>query len=547
MSAKKLITPFSIALFFYVLAVLLIFPFGNHPTNDDWIFVRQVEHFLQGNYKLSALIDPAFIAQGALGSMWALVFGFSFTSLKILTVFMGAFLLWGVYKLFENTKVGESVLFAVLLLVIFNPIIFSSIPTFMTEVYFLAFFVWSLYFYQKALRNNVVKSMIVGSLCCGLSILIRQIGIVTYIAFVLSYIVSCKKRSFSSLLIATLPVIVSFFVYVHWPSYAPSKGVGFLELKSFWSRVKGIIWIGPYLSYFLLPFLLAHGQSLGRKSQVALLMVSLPLAVVLFKRDIFPLGSVFYIEGLHAKTGFRSNLSIFDSVLLKILLAYLVSLGVCSLVHFLVVEFKSFSKQPFITLNVLGMLGVLFITNDFYDRYLLAVFIPLLLLISLKLSVPLSKVSKITLAFMVFATIVLTHEYFAVQNLKWNQALALQKDTGLKAQIFLDGTYTKYVSAVERNDYTGLVDLVPGGLSYKCFVEDYTLDSGNFVSRITRGFEAIRERYMENPKIYNCKKLEGMPRIKNHLSELLYNREYFSLLYNLVGKKAFVGSFCVEE
>jgi len=42
-------------------------------------------------------------------------------------------------------------------------------------------------------------------------------------------------------------------------------------------------------------------------------------------------------------------------------------------------------------------------------------------------------------------------------------------------------------------------------------------------------------------------KPQGLLSAKKHLDELIYKDEYFSILYSIIGKRAFVGSWCDRE
>ena len=52
---------------------------------------------------------------------------------------------------------------------------------------------------------------------------------------------------------------------------------------------------------------------------------------------------------------------------------------------------------------------------------------------------------------------------------------------------------------------------------------------------------------LEKKKPYLVNKKEGFPKVKKHLDNLIYNQEYFSFLFNFVGKRAFVASWCNEN
>lgn len=540
MFTKKLIAnTFFVSALVYVVGVALVGIGGNFPVNDDWIFVRQVEYFLNGGVKLSALVDPSFVFQGFLGVLWSKIFGFSFVSLRFLTIVITLFLGLGVYRLLQHFKTTAKWQVIILLLLFFNPVVFSSSFTFMTENYFLAFFVWSLYFYVRHLKKLSLKTVLLGSLFCGLSILIRQVGLVTYIAFLMTVLFS-KKFNLKRFLVGVLSILAFGLIAFYWPRFGDKSPI--IELAYLSSRLKTIIGVLPYLSYFLLPLLLTQFTKLSRNVKLLILLVALIIVKFVYTYDLFPLGSVFYIEELHAKTGFRSNLSLFDNVGFKIILSYLMSVGIGTLIYELI--HTKFSWL--LTFTFLGMFATLLVSTDLYDRYLLPSFIPLLLLFLPRLP----KVTRITLVLTVaflLVSVFLTYDYFIIRQLKWDQATHLQEATGLKTGIFLDGTYTKFTRAKDKVDYTGLIKTMPNGLIYTCFVQDYTLDTASPVLSFITTVEELAERRLDNPKIHNRKKLEGIPRIKKHLDDLLYNKEYFSPLYNLIGKKAFVGSFCVYD
>jgi len=56
----------------------------------------------------------------------------------------------------------------------------------------------------------------------------------------------------------------------------------------------------------------------------------------------------------------------------------------------------------------------------------------------------------------------------------------------------------------------------------------------------------IDKKLIKNKKPYNVLK-KSIPRAKNNLDKMVYNQRYFSFLYDLVGKEAYVGSWCLEK
>ncbi|MFA6981604.1 MAG: hypothetical protein WC243_01085 [Patescibacteria group bacterium] len=528
--------------------------FGDFPVNDDWIFVRQVKAFLQGNFRLHAMLDPSFVAQGLLGTLWAKVFGASFISLQILTLLVTFIFVYGIYKVLRLLGARKSVAVLTLITVFFNPLIYTSAFSFMTENYFLMFFIWTLYFYLKFFYTSRYYYVLLGSFFCALSLLTRHIGLVTFIGFAMAVVLG-KKVSYSkarTILVAVAPVVVGVCVYMFWPKYgAHNLSTLFIDPELILYRVKIVLLSLHYFPCFIMPLIIGVAVDYSRKTRVVLIAASLILAVFLFRMDIFPAGNILYIESLHTKSDFRSNFSFFDNVLFKSILSILISFTCIKFLHLVAGTLNR--KKPnvvhiFLVLVFIGMFGTVFIGTDFYDRYLLPAFIPFLALFVLvfikKLSV--SKKSVLCLILVAFISIALQHEFMSTMGLKWKQAYALQKDTGYLTQIIVNDTYVNHVVSENENDYSGLIEM-RASFDPKCYVQDYTLDSGAGWQIVSEGVDNFIQRHIKNPRIYGGRKKNSMPKAKNNLDILLYNERYFSLLYDLVGKEAYVGSWCIKD
>jgi hypothetical protein len=102
------------------------------------------------------------------------------------------------------------------------------------------------------------------------------------------------------------------------------------------------------------------------------------------------------------------------------------------------------------------------------------------------------------------------------------------------------------MKAVKDNNFSGYNESPTG--DYKCYIYDYTLDTDSKFLQFTQGLnEKIENKILENPGIYGGRKPQGQPKIKNNLDKLELNERYLSLPYKLVGKNAYVGSFCPFE
>jgi len=261
---------------------------------------------------------------------------------------------------------------------------------------------------------------------------------------------------------------------------------------------------------------------------------------------VFSLGSVLYLEGLHGKSNFRSHFSLFNNVPFKSLLATLISLASIRLVLFYNQMKKLDFTSTFLLLTALGSFAILLFGNDLYERYAIPAFFStaLFFVYYFKDSIAFgTKFQWTTLILLIVISVLLQQDSMAHTRLRWSQALALQDDTGYVNSIFVDGTYKKHFAAQVRVDYTGFDSGDPSG-DTKCYVQKYYLENDTAYFRFMSGIDEWSRGFIENPEIVGAKRDRTVPSIKKHFDEVLYNEEYISPLYNLVGKKAHVGSWC---
>lgn len=560
MKSKLFRNPLFLTLILFVGGIFFIGIQGNFPINDDWIFARQVEAFLKGNWELSALIDPSFVSQGLIGYAWSKIFGYGFVQLRILTLAFTGLLLVTVYKALKVLKVPPTLHFVTLMLVAFNPLVFTSTFTYMTEIYFLTFSTLAILYYLKYFSEDKYISLLLGSLFTGLAILVRQVGIVTFIAYLLVEIYR-KRLSVIRLFVALVPVGLSIWVFSLWPRHlemsvsSSFSGLvsNLIDLDNIPERLYMMLLSIPYLAFFSLPLLYKNKKSSLKDIPMWVKVLALALFVFiadnLFRLDIFPVGSVFYVEGLHAKSNYRSYFNLFDNIIFKDFLGILISLGIVRFLLLFQNRVKLDHLSLFLLLNILGTFFIIMLGNDFYDRYLLPTFVAFLLFLVyyFRDSVDFNLKGQGFLLFLVcFMAIAHQHEYLSHTKLRWKQALALQWDTGYVNSIFVDGTYAKYFAAVKLKDYTGEMSGDPPG-EYKCYVSKYTRDTDTNLFKIASWIDQKTKSFVGNPEIYKGKRNNKIPKIKKHLDELLYNEEYFSIGFSAVGKKAYVGSWCDEE
>lgn len=512
--------------------------FGDFPVNDSWIFVRQVEAFREGIFTLSALLDPSFIAQGFLGYLWSHVFGTSFTSFKVLTLIVTLFGVFGFFKILEHLKVKKNIALLFSFILFFNPLVFTSAFTFMTDNYFLTFVIYTTLFLLRFIKAPSDKNSNMALRFIILAILVRQLGVIIGIAFIISHWLYAKKKDAVTLLSVFFAILFCLGVIHFWPRFGVNRAHILFEGPIILERLKLMFMSLAYFPIFAFPAIFA----VKHKKNLALLVLASVFAVGIFTFDVFPVGNVLYIEKLYTKSNFRTNFSLFDNIYFKTFISAVFSYAISKFI-FLVKEkkFKLKETEMFLVLSGILNFAALLISSDFYDRYLLPSFLFFLILFAHYFSKKIVSDRKVifSAALLGIISIFLTWDYSVTNDLKWRHAGMLRRTKGLVSQVDLNNTYTAYAKTRKAEDFTGQIDTK--SFEKTCFIQDYTLDSN---SQLMARLEDFQERFIDNPKPYNSKKKQT-PRVKNNLDKLLYNEQYYSPLYSLVGKKSYVGTWCL--
>ncbi|OGC47575.1 hypothetical protein A2886_02190 [candidate division WWE3 bacterium RIFCSPHIGHO2_01_FULL_42_13] len=567
------INPLFLTAAVYLVTVFLVSPWGNFAVNDDWDFYTHVRNFMEGDFTKNSLIDSSFVLQGLMGAGWAKIFGLNFTSLKVLTISFTLLMLLGIYKILLQQKVLRAYQFLILFAIAFNPFVYMSSLTFMTENYFLAFLIWSIYFYLCYLEDGKSRSLFLAVLIGGLSILIRQFGFVVFAAYVLTYLALLfSKRGafrFRQLLLILTPFIIFSLINFLWPQYRGSNETQVQRLNQLFVDAKDLssvglraLWALPYIGLSLLPLLVNYLSSRQKEIRFVVLAGAAVLAYQIFRLDIFPMGNVLYVEGLLSKTDFIRSTHLFDNVLFKILLSFIISTSIFTFLLFGfnkaaelagALKSKRFlidARYLFLTLLVLGMYCAVALMKGSFDRYYINTIVLLILLSGISFSASKIKVSKIAavlaclLLFLI--TFLLNFDYFRTNKLKWSHAERLKEERVLKYSIFLSGTYDKFNSVFYKRNSDKIERAQPKGLTYECYVQtDYESPPNPLLNYLKR-FEKkqIVSKYFKNPGIYeNLTSPEYRP-VSRDLAKIVYKEEYLSPIYNLVGKKVYVVTYC---
>src|SRR5580765_8375698 len=74
---------------FWLVGLLVVWPVGNFPLNDDWAFARSVKRLLEtGSFYPTAWAAMPLFTQTLWGALFCLPMGFSFNALRCSTLVM---------------------------------------------------------------------------------------------------------------------------------------------------------------------------------------------------------------------------------------------------------------------------------------------------------------------------------------------------------------------------------------------------------------------------------------------------------------------------
>ncbi len=551
--------PFIVTIGFYFLSLLFVWPFGEYSINDDWDFFLNTRFFLNGIYQKSSFTDAEFILQGLIGAAWARIFGLSFLNLRILTIIFFIGFLFGIFKILKALNKTDGIVALVLLTTAFNPLLYNSSLTFMTEIYFLTFCIWSLYFFIKFMLQKNHNTLLYAGILGSASLLIRQFGLVLLPVYLNAlYLNGTKTLKFNSLIRLITPFAIAIIISSTWPQ----SGNMVLPEKIMNSDRSGVIstirlfpYILTYTGFFLSPFIITHWATLNKKTLLILLLGALISFIPVYNADIFPIGNVFYIEELYGKSNFVHYIHIFDNIPFKLFLSFYASMMSFGLLHMLSSLFKN-TTRPALTILLcsLGMLGmviaVALATAEFYDRYLINFFALSILFVGIKTPKLTAKQYYIGFGGLIILpviTILLTTDYYRKLDIKWELAKQMQIERNLVTNIFVDGTFTRFMHTNRFNHPSQIDEKVPGALAYECFVHHYIVEGeGNFLYKVLHRFENSRtiNKYITNPRIFGNTTVPGVEPVSQHRDDIFIKKEYFSPIYSILGKNPVVGVYC---
>jgi len=151
---------------------------GNFPLGDDWAYAWPVRSLCEhGEIDLLPWTGASVVAQIGYGAALCKLFGFSFEALRASTLVLGAAADVGVLLLARQLGAPVSLSLLAALAFALSPLRVNLGFTFMSDVPFTAFAVWSAYFYARGLEKRRRTAIALASVLAAIAALIRQHGI----------------------------------------------------------------------------------------------------------------------------------------------------------------------------------------------------------------------------------------------------------------------------------------------------------------------------------------------------------------------------------
>ena len=207
---------------FLVVLVLLIFTIlalavdhsGEFPINDDWGFSTPLLWYSEGRgVHVTYWQSMPYLTQLAIGILWVDLVGFSYESLRNLTLIQAALTIVLSYCLARLAGLDRFISSLITLSVAVSPVFVGLSFSFMSDISGAAFSIAACYFLALSIRNRAYcrAYFLVGGLLLLCAIALRQNSLSIAIAFLLTHLIFFRQdgaRPFSALVLLAIGVAV---------------------------------------------------------------------------------------------------------------------------------------------------------------------------------------------------------------------------------------------------------------------------------------------------------------------------------------------------
>lgn len=450
---RKWFGPLILTIIWFIFGAI-VNPIGDFPVNDDWAYALNVHSLSEeNNLTFSGWPAMTLITQTLIGAGVCKIFGFSFTVLRLSTLVLALLTMIITHRLV--LKITSNFLLSLLagLLFLFNPIFLSLSMTFMTEIYYIFFCITSIWFAYQYFSTDKWQHFLLLLLSLSLLLLVRQTGIVWFIA--LTIVLCLRSKSILDLIKAGAPIILAFLLLRFYMSFRASHPDGLgtysdssiltsslsnINLQYLIERFSSILY---YLGIFLAPLAITTFPALFRniswqRSILYSLSFILPM-IMISQWDVFPNGNIINQNGLGVYLlkdlffNVNSDPLISANIFVVLRIVSLLSILLLSIFAMNLIRFTPLSiqkirayflnpNQAFKGLLIISSGGILlhlFLNPVFFDRYTLELSIVLgILLLTLVNPSKLVYMASASCGFLYFiGSTCSIHDY-----MNWNRA-----------------------------------------------------------------------------------------------------------------------------
>ena len=478
---------------------LIMLPIVNQISfyqNDDWVYYLNVEYFLKGDFRLHPYLGPTFYTQGLLAAVFAKLFGIAKLPILTLLIAVSNIYIFGVIVL-KHLKSNLTLTILLATIVFFNPIYVYLTLGFMTGHYFLLFLLLSIYIFLEfnTSDNKAYLYLLWIIIFAGLNV--RQVALAIPLSIGVYYIWG-KKYKLGAVNFLIFGLYYYYYSYI-FPLTPRIKEVPlqFHHLQEV-DYLLAIIW-GTLimLCAFLLPvwWSLVDLKKVSKYKYFILGMLAIliwTLMIYTFKPATVSWGEFPYFENTFERTGYYPRgiagtkyqfKGIYDlykywdlaaKVTLVISVAYIAANK----------KFKELIN--FYLIFGCVYIGMLLLTETFYDRYLLPL-LPITVLYILELKPKFTKMLFIALTgfavFLVYYGYTFSMDFVLSNKYIWEKSQKLVKENNANPES-IHGT----------NAWK---------LTYRNYSRDYeyyfTYDSQHVNTELTTLYNLVEEKNIEFP------------------------------------------------